>query len=119
MDKRYIEKESLIAWLTNMEDAISEAEDNKEINQTIAKVYKYIIKVIDDDKRFPVANVEEKIQAKWIIRLNYCECDNCGTRFRYNKADISTYLSFYNFDHCPKCGAAMINSYYFKEGMVK
>lgn len=96
MSKRYIEKESLLVWLENM------------------LVDEYIIKAIDNNIKFPPANVEEKIQGEWIMRLNDCECSNCKTRFRFNKADIDTYSNFYNFDRCPKCGAIMTNSYCFK-----
>lgn len=93
---RYIGKETLLIWLENM--CVSE----------------YIRKCIDDDKKFKPANVRENISSSWILGLNHCQCNNCKTKFRFDRSNTEFYSNFINFDHCPKCGSKMTNSYIFK-----
>ena len=94
MNKEYVERDAVIAFLENMAAS------------------RYLIQCFEDKERFPAADVAPVWHGEWVEIVScediiYATCNQCHSRGKVRTNRNQWGLWYMDSPFCPKCGAKM------------
>ena len=105
---RYIDADELVNWLKRYNQCCNYSDWDKTLKARYSAV-NYVIRQIEDEERFPAADVAEVKHGEWIGEYEET-CSECGRSISEILDDGSYYSTEFNikeFIACPYCGAKM------------